>query len=77
MVLDICHLEGRLFPMATNLHRYFRHMGNRSHSAWFSIRKVNLPGVFCFDHLDPVFVADFSVNEVFCCSRVNHGVDSD
>jgi len=61
MVLEICHLDGCQFPMATNVHRYFRHMGNRTHSAWFSVRKVNLLGVFCFDHLDPVFVANCSV----------------
>jgi len=77
MVSEICHLQGCKFPMATNVHRYFRHMGNRSHSAWFSVRKLNLPWVFCFDHLDPVFVADFSVDEVFCSSGVNHGVDRD
>jgi len=37
-------------------------------TSWFSVREVNLPWVFCFDYLDPVFVADFSVDEVFCCS---------
>ena len=62
--------------MATKVHRYFRHMGNKAHSAWFSVRQVNLPWVFWFDHLDPVFVSNFLVNEVFCCSGVNHGVDS-
>jgi len=67
MILEIRHLEGCQFPMATNVHRYFRHMGNWTHSAWFSVRKVNLPGVFRFDDLDPVFVAAFLVNEVFCC----------
>jgi len=77
MVLEICHLEGCQSPMATNVPRYFRLMGNSSHSTWFSVREVNLPGVFCFDHLDPVFVTDFSVNEVFCCSSVNHGSDRD
>jgi len=77
MGLEICHLESCRFPMATNVHRYFRHMGNRSHNTWFSVRKVNFPWVFCFDHLDPVFVADLSVNKVLCCSLVNHGVYSD
>jgi len=77
MVLEVCHLEGSQFPMATNVHRYLRHMGNRAHSAWFSVRKVNLHWVFCLDHLDYVFVADFLVDEVFCCSGVNHGVDCD
>jgi len=77
MVLEVCHLEGRQFPMTTNVHSYFRHMSNRSHSPWFSVYKVNQRVVFCFDHLDPVFVAEFSVNEVFCCSLVNHGIDSD
>jgi len=70
-------VEGCQFRMATNVHRDFRHMGHRPHSTWLSVWKVNLPGVICFDHLDPVFVADFSVNEVFCCFSVNHGVDSD
>jgi len=77
MVLEIRHLEGCHFPMATNVHRYFHDIGNRPYSTWFSVRKVNLPWVFCLDHLDPVFVADFSVHVVLCCSRVNHGVDSD
>ena len=77
MVLEICHLEGCQFPMATNVHRYLRHMGNRSHSAWFSVRKVDLQRAFCFDHLGPVFVEDFSVDEVFCGSGGNHGVDCD
>jgi len=63
--------------MATNDPRYFRHMGNRSHSAWFSVRKVNLRRVFGFDRLDSVFVADFSVDEVLCCSCLIHNVDSD
>jgi len=53
MVLEICHLEGCQFPMATNVHRYFRHMGNGTHSAWFSVRKVNLPGVFALIILIP------------------------
>jgi len=77
MVLEIRHLEGCQFPMATNVHRYFRQMGNRSHNTWFSVGQVNFPWVFCFDNLDPVFVADFSVNEVSGCSGVNHGIDSD
>jgi len=68
MVLEICHLEGCQFRMATKVNRYFCHMGNGAHSGRFSVRKLNLPGVFCFHHLDPVFVADFSVDEVFCCS---------
>ena len=68
MVLEICHFEGCQFPVATNVHRYFRHVGNRSHSPWYSVRKVNLSGVFHFDRLDPMFVADFSVYEVFRCS---------
>jgi len=68
MVSEICHLESCQFPIATNVHRYFRHMGDWAHSAWFSLRKVNLPWVLAFDHLDPVFVADFSIDEVFCCS---------
>ena len=54
------------FPMAVDVHRYFRNMVNRSHCTGFSIRKVNLPWVYCFDDLDPVFVADFLVNEVLC-----------
>jgi len=76
MVSEICHLEGCQFPMTTNIHRYFRHMGDRAHSAWFSICEVDLPWVFCLDHLDPLFVADLSVDEVFYYSGVNHGVDS-
>jgi len=77
MVFEVCHLEGCQFPMTTNIHRYFPHMGNRAHSAWFSVRKVNLRGVFCIDHLDPLFIADFSVDEGFCYSWVDHGVDCD
>ena len=68
MVLKICHLESCQLPMATDVHLYFLHMGNRSHSAWLPINKINLLWVFCFDHLDPVCVEDFSVDEVFCCS---------
>ena len=75
MVLEICHLEGCQFPITTNIYRYFSHMGDRSHCSWFSVRNVNLRWVLCFDHLDPVFVADFSVEPVFSCSRVNHSVD--
>ena len=63
--------------MATNVHRYFRHMGYRTYSTWLSIHKVNLPGVVCFAYIDPVFAADLSVDEVFCCSLVNHGLESD
>jgi len=77
MIVEICHLEGRHFPLAVDAHRYFCHMGNRAHRAWLSICEVNLPWVFCLEHLDPVFVADFFVDEVFCCSRVNHSIDSD
>jgi len=77
MVLEVCHLEACQFPMATDVHGYFRHMGNMAYSAWPSVRKVNPPWVFCFEHLHPVFVADFLVNEVFCCSRVNHSIDCD
>jgi len=68
MVLEACHLGSCQFPMATNVHRYFRHMGDRTHIPWFSVRKVNLPLVFSFELLDPVFVADFFVDEVLCCS---------
>jgi len=68
MVLEVCHLEGSQFPMATNVHRHFRQMGDRTHSARFSVREVNLSGAFCFDRLDPVVIADFSVDEVFSCS---------
>ena len=75
MVLEICHLEDCQFPMAADVHRYVPHMGNLSHSPWFPVSEVNLAGVFCFDYFDPVFVAHFSVYEVFCCSLVNHGVD--
>ena len=46
MVLEVPHLEGCQFPIATNVHRDFRHMGNRSHSAWFSVHKVNLARFF-------------------------------
>jgi len=77
MVLEVCHLEGCQFPMTTNVYRYFCHMGNRAHSAWFAVCKVHLLCVFCFDDLDPVLVADFSVDEVLCCSGVNHGIDWD
>ena len=68
MVLKVCHLEGCQFPMVANVHRYFRLMGNGSHSAWFSVRQVNLPWILCFDHLDHVFFSDFPVDKVFCCS---------
>ena len=68
MVLEVGHLEGCQFPMAIDIHRYFRNVGNRSHSAGFSIRKVNLSWVCRFDLVDPVFVAYFLVNEVLCCS---------
>jgi len=67
MVLELCHLEGRQLPVATNIHKEFRHMGNRAHSAWFAVCEVNLPWVFSLDHLDPVFVADFLVDKVLCC----------
>jgi len=77
MVLEVCHLEGCQFPMATNVHRYLRHMGNGAQSAWFSVHMVNLAWVFCFDRLDSVFVADFSVDEVFCCSGVHYSIDCD
>jgi len=50
-------------------------MGNRAHTTWFSVCEVNLPRAFCFDHLDPMFVADFSVDEVFRCSCINHGIE--
>jgi len=30
MVLDVYHMEGGQFPMATNVERYFRHMGDRA-----------------------------------------------
>jgi len=67
MVLEVCYLEGCQFPMATNVHGYHRPMGNRAHSPWFWVCELNPHGVHCFDHLDPVLVADFSVDEVLCC----------
>jgi len=67
MVLEVCHLPGCQFHMATHVLMYSRHVGDRAHSAWFSVREFPLPWVFCFYHLDPEFVADFSVNEVCCC----------
>jgi len=77
MVLEVRYLEGRQFAIPTNVHRYFRKMGDRAQSAWFSVRKENIAWVSCYDHLDPVFVVDFFVDEVFHCSWVNHGVDCD
>jgi len=77
MVFEVCLLESCQFPMAANVHRYIRHMGNRTHSAWFSVHKANLAWVFCIDRLVPVFVVHSFVDKIFCCSGGNHGVDCD
>ena len=77
MVLKVHHLEGCHFPMIADIHRYFHHMDNRSHSAGFSVHEINLPWFFCIDHFDPVFFADFAVDKVLCCSLVDHCIDCD
>jgi len=46
MSWEVRHLERCQFPMATDVHRYFHHMGNRAHSAWFSVHEEYLPGTF-------------------------------
>ena len=77
MVLKVRHLQGRQFSMVADVHRYFRHMGNMFHSAWVSVCQVNFSWIFCSAHLDPMFLADFAVDKVFCWSQVNHCVDPD
>ena len=53
MVLAVCYLEGSQFPMATNVHWYFRHMGDRTHSAGFSVRESICIGFFALIILIP------------------------
>jgi len=75
MVLEVHTLEGCQFPMSTNVHRYFPHMGNKTHGTWFAVFKVNLPAVFTVDHLAPIFVVELFIDKVIYCSGVNLGVD--
>ena len=77
MVLKICNFESCQFPMVADVHRYFRHMGNRSHCAEFAIRQVNLHFNFCFDHLDPVLLANLFVDKAFRGYCVNDSIDVD
>ena len=61
--------------MATNVHRYFRCMGNWSHSAGLTVHEVNLSCRFCLRGSHIVFAAEPFVDEVLGCARVYHRVD--
>jgi len=61
--------------MATNVHRYFRCMGNWSHSAALTVREVNLSCRLCLRGSDIVFAAEPFVDEVLSCARVYHRID--
>jgi len=63
--------------MPTNVHRYFRCMGNSSHSAGLTVREVNFSCRFCLRGSDIVFAAEPFVDEVLGCARVYHRVDRD
>jgi len=49
--------------MATDVHRYFRCMGNWSHSAGSTVRQVNFSYRFCLRGSDVVFAKEPFVNK--------------
>jgi len=49
----------------TNVHRYFRSMGDWSHSARSTVRQANLSYRFCLRGPDVIFAAEPFVDEVF------------
>jgi len=63
--------------MATNDHRYFRYMGDWSHSAGLAIRELNFPCRLCLPGSDIVFAAELFVDNVLGCARVDHCIDGD
>jgi len=63
--------------MATDIHRYFRCMGNWSHSAGLTIRQVNFSYRCCLGGSDVEFAGEPFVDKVLSCSRVDHRVNRD
>jgi len=63
--------------MATDVHRYFRCMGNWSHSTGSTIRQLNFSYHFCLHGSDVVFAAEPFVDKVLRCSRVDHRINHD
>ena len=61
--------------MTTNVDRYFRCMGNWSHSALLFVPKVNLSCPLCLRCSDIVFAAELFVDKVLGCAQVDHRID--